>query len=94
MGCILLLIALAIPRVILLLAFLFTDGYARAFETHAWPLLGFFFMPYGTLAYGAAMLNNNHALTGGWLIVFIAAIVLDVAHWGGGNTYRKKSKGS
>ena len=44
-------------------------------------------------AYMAAMLNNNHALSGGWLALFVAAIVVDVAHWGGGgHTYRRKSR--
>ena len=92
MGCILVMIALAVPRALMFIAFLMTDWFERAFETRLWPLLGFFFMPYATLAYVAAMLNNNHTLNGGWLALFIVAIVVDVAHWGGGgHTYRKKS---
>ena len=91
MGFILVVIALAVPRVLLVIAFLMTNWFGRAFETRLWPLLGFLFMPYATLAYIAAMLNNNHALTGGWLVLFIAAIVVDVTHWGtGGHSYNKK----
>lgn len=91
MGFILVVIALAVPRVVLVIAFLMTNWFGRAFETRLWPLVGFLFMPYATLAYIAAMLNNNHALTGGWLILFIAAIVVDVTHWGtGGHSYNKK----
>ena len=91
MGFILVVIALAVPRVLLFIAFLMTNWFGRAFETRLWPLLGFLFMPYATLAYIAAMLNNNHALTGGWLVLFIAAIVVDVTHWGtGGHSYNKK----
>ena len=90
MGCILAIIALAVPRVLMVIAFLGTNWFERAFATRLWPLLGFVFMPYTTLAYIVAMLNNNHAVTGGWLVLLIVAIVVDVAHWGGGGrTYRR-----
>ena len=90
MGCILVIIALAVPRVVMFGAFLATDWFTRVFATRLWPLLGFLFMPYTTLAYMAAMLNNNRALTGGWLAILIAAVIVDVAHWGGGgHTYRR-----
>jgi hypothetical protein len=75
------------------IVFLMTNWFERAFETRLWPLVGFVFMPYTTLAYGAAMLNNTHALTGGWLALFITAIVFDVVNWsGGGHTYRIRSR--
>ena len=91
MGCIFAFVALAVPRIMMFLAFLFTDWFGRAFETQVWPILGFVFMPYTTLAYLAAMLNNNHALSGGWLALFIVAIIIDVGHWGGGRVaYRRK----
>ena len=91
MGCILAVLALAVPRVLMFLAFLLTDWFGRAFETRVWPLMGFVFMPYTTLAYLAAMLNNNHTLSGGWLALLIVGVVFDVGHWGGGaHTYRRK----
>ncbi len=91
MGCIPILAALVVPRVVMVFAFLMTDWFGRAFQTQVWPILGFVFMPYATLAYLAAMLNNSHVLTGGWLGLFIVAIVIDVAHWGGGgHTYRRR----
>ena len=64
MGCILVVIALAVPRVLMFFMWLLTDWFARAFDTVIWPVLGFLFMPYTTLAYMTAMLNNNHALSG------------------------------
>ncbi len=92
MGCLFVIIALAIPRVMMFIAFLTTDWFQRSFETRLWPLAGFLLMPYATLAYVAAMLNNNHSLTGGWLALFVAALVVDVTHWGGGSrTYRRRS---
>lgn len=92
MGCIYIIIALAVPRVLMFIAFLMTDWFGRAFETRLWPVVGFVFMPYSTLAYMASMLNNHHALTGGWLALFVAAIVVDASHWGGGHAYRRKSR--
>ena len=89
-GCIFAVLALAVPRVLMFLAFLLTDWFGRAFETRVWPIMGFVFMPYTTLAYLAAMLNNNHTLSGGWLALFMVAIVVDVGHWGGGGLkYRR-----
>ena len=92
MGCLFIIIALAVPRIVLFVAFLATNWFQRAFETRLWPLLGFLFMPYTTLAYVAAMLNNSHALTGGWLVLFVAALVVDITHWGGSSrSYRRRS---
>lgn len=95
MGCILFLIALAVPRVVMFIAFLTTDWFGHAFETRLWPLVGFVFLPYTTLAYIAAMLNNSHALTGGWLVLFLVAVFVDISHLGGGGrSYRRKSRRS
>ena len=90
MGCLLAIVALAVPRLVLFVAFLATDWFPRAFEQRLWPLLGFLFMPYTTLAYMAAMLNNRHVMNGDWLVLLIIAVVVDVAHWGGsGHTWRR-----
>ena len=91
MGCLLAVIALAVPRLVLFVAFLATDWFQRAFENRLlWPILGFLFMPYTTLAYLAAMLNNRHVVTGDWLVLLVIAVVVDVAHWGGsGHTWRR-----
>ncbi|MFA6568293.1 MAG: hypothetical protein WCS96_08795 [Victivallales bacterium] len=37
---------------------------------------------------------NNHTLPGGWLALFVAAIIVDAGHLGGGITYRQKQRGS
>ena len=81
MGCIFIAIALALPRIMMVFAFLLTDWFGRGFETQVWPILGFVFMPYTTLAYLAAMLNNNHALSGGWrslLSLLLLTLVIGV----------------
>lgn len=90
MGCIFLIVALVVPRVTMFFIFLFTHWFEHAFHTSIWPILGFLFMPYTTLAYLAAMLNNHHSLSGGWLALFIVAIIVDAGHWGGGASYRRR----
>ena len=90
MGCTFAVLALAVPRVLMLFVFLLTDWFARAFQTQVWPIMGFVFMPYTTLAYLAAMLNNNHTVSGGWLALLIVAVIVDVGHWGGAHKYRRK----
>jgi hypothetical protein len=50
-------------------------------------------MPYTTLAYMAAMLNNNHNLSGGWVVLVIVAVFFDLGGQGkSGQTvyYRKR----
>ena len=77
MPCFLVLLAVILPRVTLAIIWLLTDWLGRAYETALWPILGFFFMPYTTLAYMAAMLKNNHQLSGWWIALLIVAVVAD-----------------
>jgi hypothetical protein len=78
MGCLLPCLAVLMPRVVMFFIVLLTNWFALAFQTVIWPLLGFFFMPYTTLAYMAAMLQNNHQLSGGWLVLVIVAALVDL----------------
>ena len=78
MGCLLPLVAIFVPRLVMFFIFLLTNWFAQAYQTVIWPLLGFFFMPYTTLAYMGAMLNNNHQLSGGWLVLVIVAVIFDL----------------
>jgi len=64
----------------MLFIFLLTDWFPHAFQTRAWPIIGFVFMSYTTLAYLAAMLTNNHTVSGGWLALLIVAVIVDVGH--------------
>jgi hypothetical protein len=66
------------PRVVMFFIFLLTNWFSLAFQNAIWPVLGFFLMPYTTLAYMAAMLNNNHEVSGGWLVLVIIAVIVDL----------------
>jgi hypothetical protein len=83
MPCLIAIIAMFFPRLMLIIIALFTNWLSAAFSTFLWPILGFIFMPYTTLAYIAAMLNNHHSVSGGWLVVVIVAVLLDLGTHGG-----------
>ena len=87
MGCLLVLTAMFLPRLALVLIFLLTRWFEAVFETWLWPLLGFIFMPYTTLVYMGASLNEA-PLRGLWLALLVVAIIVDIGHWGGGHVSR------
>jgi hypothetical protein len=89
MPCILVALALFVPRVVLFFIWLLTNWFSQAFETAIWPVLGFFFMPYTTLAYMAAMVNNNHQVSGGWLVLLIVAVIFDLGASGSAGRRRR-----
>lgn len=88
LGCLLLSMLLIGPRLILLLIWLLTNWLGAAYQTVLWPLLGFFFMPYTTLAYMAAMLNNGGSVDGIWLVLVVVAVIFDL---GQGTSFKVKA---
>lgn len=83
MPCLVALFAFFFPRIAILLIVIFSDYIGAAYKTTLWPLLGFFFMPYTTLAYAWAI-NTNQSVSGIYLIVVILAVLLDFGVLGGG----------
>ena len=65
------------PRVILFGMYFGSDLLPKAYETVLWPVLGFIFLPWTTLAYTFAM-NDRGGLEGPYLLMFIGALILDV----------------
>lgn len=88
MPCLMALIAVFFPRVVIVLVFLFSDYLGRAYETALWPILGFIFLPFTTLAYAWAI-NSAGALTGIHLFIFVIAVLMDLGSWSGGATARR-----
>ncbi len=82
MPCLLVGCAAFFPRTVMVFIWLLTDWFGQSFDTWVWPLIGFFIMPYSTLAYMAAMLNNEKQLNGLWLVLFIFAVLVDTGTWG------------
>jgi len=62
------------PRLVLVLVWLFSDYLQNVYRGWVWPLLGFVFLPLTTLAYAFAM----HQGAGAWTPLGIAAVVTAV----------------
>ncbi len=90
MGCLFVVLAVLLPRIALIFIYLGTNWFSYAFSTAVWPLLGFFFMPYTTLAYTIAMVNTGGTLTGLWIILIIIAVLADLGHWGHAGRYGRR----
>ncbi len=91
MPCLLVILALLLPRVAIVVIALATDWLSRAFHGALLPVVGFFIMPYTTLAYTGAIINTGE-VDGMWLILLIVAIIVDLGHLGvGGKVSRRKS---
>ena len=88
MGCLVALLALFSPRLALVALWLFGDLLSRAFDSWLLPLLGFFLLPWTTLAY-AVMWDTGTSTVDGfeWFIV-VVAFLADLASLGGGRNYR------
>lgn len=89
MPCLVALLALFLPRLTMVLLFLFSDYLRSAFQTVLWPLLGFIFMPYTTLAYAWAI-NSNGSVSGLYLFVVIIAVLVDLGVIGGSARTRRE----
>ena len=82
MPCLPTILAIFFPRLVIIGIAIFTNWFNAAFESALWPILGFLFMPYTTLAYTAAMLNNHHSVNGGWLVLVVIAVLVDLGGQG------------
>ncbi len=92
-GCLGALIAMLMPRVAMVAIYIFRNEWFRqAYEKALWPILGFFFMPYTTLAYMAGMVNAGE-IKDGWLVLVIAAVVIDLGSWGSGGEAARRRRG-
>lgn len=89
MGCLVLIVLLAFPRIALVLLFLFSNYLQRAYHGLILPILGFLFLPLTTLVY-AWMVNTGQPTTGVNLIILVIAVVIDVGGLGGGAWSRRR----
>jgi len=72
MPCLLALIALAAPRIVILLLWFFSTWFAGLFTTLLWPVLGFIFLPTTLLWYTVVL----HWFGGQWTLWPIVGIVI------------------
>jgi hypothetical protein len=79
MGCIAL-FALFSPRLALFLTWIFTDVLGRAYDSWIIPVLGFFLLPWTTLAYAVMWASSNRVSGFEWFIV-VLAFAIDMASY-------------
>jgi len=90
MGCLVALLALFSPRLALFALWIFGDLLGRAFDSWVIPLLGFFLLPWTTLAY-AVMWHYGNGVEGfDWFLVILAFLV-DLASYAQGQRTRTAS---
>lgn len=77
MPCLLVLLALATPRVVVLLLWFLTGWFTGLFQTLLWPVLGLVFLPTTLLWYSAV----QHWYGGQWtlwpVVGLVVALVID-----------------
>ena len=89
MGCLVLVVFLAFPRIALVLLFVFSNYLQRAYHDLLLPLLGFLFLPLTTLVY-AWMVNTRMPIAGINLLILVITVVIDVGGLGGGEYHRRR----
>jgi hypothetical protein len=69
MPCLIALFALISPRLALFVIWVFSNLLSRAFDSWAVPLIGFFLLPWTTLAYALMWDSSNRVYGFEWFIV-------------------------
>jgi hypothetical protein len=83
MGCLVVLLAFISARLALVILWLFTDDVDLAFDGWIVPLLGFFFLPWTTLAYALLWVNGTNGVHGFEIFLVIFAFVVDLGSYVG-----------
>jgi hypothetical protein len=81
--CLALILAVISPRLALVAVWLFSDDLSRAFDSWVLPLIGFFLLPWTTLAYAVMWEVGTHRVSGfEWFVVGLAFLA-DLGSHGG-----------
>lgn len=89
MPCLVALLALLSPRLALFAIFVFSDLLSRAFESALVPFLGFFLLPWTTLAYAVTWSSADRVLGFEWFIV-VLAFLFDAGSYAKGRRARRR----
>jgi hypothetical protein len=92
MPCLIGCFALFMPRLAIVLVWLFSDYLGTAYRTTIWPVLGFIFMPLTTLAYAWAWHQGNGSISGIGLIIVVLAVLIDLGLLGTSETSRRAAR--
>jgi hypothetical protein len=79
------------PRVLLVYAWLATDWY-DAFESRLIALLGFFFVPWTSLAWMYVFFRHHGDFGGGYALLLAGGLVLDLSTYGGSHAAQRRRR--
>jgi hypothetical protein len=91
-GCLFALFAAFMPRVALVILWIFTNLVSRAFSTFVVPLIGLVVLPYATLFYVLAWSPVGGVSGWGWVWV-VLGVIFDLSHYIGGAYARGRRRG-
>jgi hypothetical protein len=89
MPCLVALLALISPRLALFAIFLFSDLLSRALDGWFVPLLGFFLLPWTTLAYAVMWSASSNQVTGFEWFIVILGFLFDLGSYAGRDKVRR-----
>ncbi|MDA0162896.1 hypothetical protein OM076_21665 [Solirubrobacter ginsenosidimutans] len=88
MPCVAAAFAFISPRLAIIVVALFSDILSRAYDSWFLPLLGFFLLPWTTLAYAVMWDVGTHRVTGFEWFVVVLAFLADLGSYAGGQRAR------
>jgi uncharacterized oligopeptide transporter (OPT) family protein len=77
MPCLLVILALAFPRVVMVVMYLLSNYLQRAYQSFLIIVLGFIFLPLTTIVY-AWVVNSHQQVQGLYLVAIIVAVLVDL----------------
>ena len=90
MPCLLALLMIAFPRVAIVLLWLFTNFFVRAYHSILLLIIGFIFLPLTTIVY-AWIVNTGNPVAGIYLVAIIIAVLADIGLLGGHEWGRRRA---
>jgi len=87
-GCLVALLALISPRLALFFIWIFSDLLGRAYDDWFVPLLGFFLLPWTTLAYAVMWSAGSNQVSGFEWFIVILAFLFDLGSYAQGQKAR------
>lgn len=89
MGCFVFLFALISPRLAIVFIWLFSDLLDRAYDDWIVPLLGFFLIPWTTLAYAIMWTSGSDGVDGFEWFIVVLAFLADVSSYAASDRQRR-----
>jgi hypothetical protein len=88
MPCLVALLALISPRLAIFALWLFSNVLDRAYDSWLLPVLGFFLLPWTTLAYAVMWDTGTRDVNGFEWFIVVLAFLADLASYAGGRYAR------